>query len=667
MSQNPNNFDRTERLPVVDEYGYPVEEEPRRKKRPSSPKKSPKKNGFIEFFQNITEEQWNIVLVAAAVIVDLILCIELFYLTQFASIKTDLFITINLIGLVIILLINGLVYASIHFRNNIMKIISAVLLATLLIAGGIAGSLLTRVNNSIEEITSNEKTEDVSTSFVVYNKRSGDILMDINDLDGLKVGIVPDTSNAEMGMKKLSDEGISVEYVEFTSYGNAFTALLEESIDCAIMPKSYALVVGADESLEPYITDTTAILSFTETVTRKTETAGADKDLTKEPFTVLLSGENEGLADTIILVSINPVSMKVTMTSIARDSYVPIACYGGGMDKINASHVSSEDCLIATVENLTGIEVDYYVEFNFRAVVEIVNALDGLIVTNEKEFMGQSWNLTTDQLEVVYVPEGENIFMHGMQILALARERYAFADGDFARQRHQQMIIEAVIDKIMATRDPNVFVNVFEAAGKDVRTNMSVDQMLKFVNYIMLKSSRYYNPGNLAGVLNINQNTITGYNSQLWNDNLDMYLYIFRLWNGAITDTRNYVSRNLSTTMIPDVPVTVEWNGASTYTPPAICADAYAEQMLGPVGGPPEDEENKDSESASPSPSGDATASPAAGGETQPADSGTPETPTDQGEGGQTPEDTSGGEQSAEPAPAEGGGEGEAPAEGGGQ
>ena len=74
-------------------------------------------------------------------------------------------------------------------------------------------------------------------------------------------------------------------------------------------------------------------------------------------------------------MSVNPVSMKVTMVSIPRDSYVPISCYNGGKSKINSAHASSEACLVQTVQNLTGITIDYTIEFNFASVIQVVDAV----------------------------------------------------------------------------------------------------------------------------------------------------------------------------------------------------------------------------------------------------------------------------------------------------
>jgi LCP family protein required for cell wall assembly len=167
-----------------------------------------------------------------------------------------------------------------------------------------------------------------------------------------------------------------------------------------------------------------------------TSEAGDEQDLTSEPFTVLLIGNADGLSDTMILCSVNPISMRVTMSSLARDSYVPITCYGGAYNKLNSANAVSRDCLISTIEELVGVSIDYYVETNFEGVVEIVDALGGIVVDNDTEFVGQT-SSSTRGTYTVWVPAGDDVVLNGEQALAFARERYAYATGDFARQEHQ--------------------------------------------------------------------------------------------------------------------------------------------------------------------------------------------------------------------------------------
>ena len=90
--------------------------------------------------------------------------------------------------------------------------------------------------------------------------------------------------------------------------------------------------------------------------------------------------------------------------------------------------------------------------------------------------------------------------MNGMDALGFARERYAFPDGDFARQRHQQEIIQQVVSKLMASKSPQMFLDVLEAAGDNIKTNFTVEQMTSFVNYTLQKAQRYYNQGDISGI-----------------------------------------------------------------------------------------------------------------------------------------------------------------------
>ena len=329
------------------------------------------------------------------------------------------------------------------------------------------------------------------------------------------------------------------------------------------------------------IANTTSILDFEEKVTIQNQ-AGSDKDITSEPFTVLLIGTADGLSDTMILCSVNPISMKVTMSSIARDSYVPITCYNGGQSKINAARAVSRDCLINTIESLIGVDIDYYVDTNFQGVVDIVDALGGIVVDSPLAFVGQNASSERGHY-TVYVPAGEQVTLDGEQALAFARERHLFASGDFARQEHQQQVIAAIVQKIMRTRDINTFLNVLQAAGDNIQTNFTLNQMTNFVSYAMQKANRYYDSSHIEKILDIQSSRVTGYSSSKWDEGSQLALYIYRLWQGSITDTRNAIERNINL----DSPITAEsskikWSINWEFTKPSISQDAYAETIIAP-------------------------------------------------------------------------------------
>lgn len=582
----------TEETPQ-EEYEEPKQEvkKPKKKSNNNKKKQEPKKEE-----KNIFKKEWskdpfvlNVVVTIGTVILNLLIAIVLFNTTRFASISTNIFLYLNLGILIALILVDLLVILMIRTKKIFLFVISAIIVSLLVGVGGYSFYALGRVNKSVTNITSETKEETVSASLVIYTASSGSPITDISDLEGKKVGIATDTTTAEIAQKRLKSENINVDYVELSGYTNVLSELIAGNIDCAVLPATYQSQFEDDENLANYLTDTQSILDFSDTVVSTGE-AGADKDITKEPFTVLVTGENQGLADTIILMSVNPISMKVTMTSIARDSYVPISCYGSS-DKINSAHASSESCMVQTVENLTGVDIDYTIEFNFASVVQVVDAVGGVDVDVETSFYAQCWNVERDELEVIYIEQGDNQHLDGERALGFARERMAFADGDFARQRHQQEIIEQVVEKLMQSKDPQMFLDILDAAGENIKTNFTVNQMTSFINYALKKANRYWDQTSMSGLFNFVTSRIYGYSAGLWNESLELELYIYRLFNGSIADNVAAIERNMDLDADITSPDDVSWSAADGYTPDPISQEWYNEAQITDSGKPEETED----------------------------------------------------------------------------
>lgn len=623
---------------------------------PQTPKnkksKKPKKG---EFKKDPTV--LNIIVTIFTIVANILVVYVLFNTTKFSSIGQNIFMMINIVVLAILLLLDLLVILMIRTRKIALFVISIVVLSLFVGGGGYGFYALGRVNKNVTKITGEKKEEEVSASLVIYSGTSGDPITDVKDLEGRRVGVAKGTKTEEIAKTKLSSSNTNVEYVEVNGYTDLLSNLITGAVDCAVMPVNYQSQFEEDENLAAYLPDTQSILDFSETITSESET-GANKDITKEPFTVLVTGENEGLADSIILMSVNPISMKVTMTSIARDSYVPISCYGSS-EKINAAHASSESCMVKTVENLMGIDIDYTIEFNFASVVQVVDAVGGVVVDIPVSFDAQCWNIYTDELAVFRLEAGENVYLDGARALGFVRERMAFPDGDFARQKHQQEVMEQIIQKIMSSKDPQMFLNVLDAAGDNIKTNFTVEQMTGFINYALQKSKRYYDSNNISGLFNFESSRVYGYAANLWNSSLQMDLWIYRLFNGSIQDCANAIKRNLSTTATPDTPASVSWSAANTFTPDPVSQEVYNETRITDDGRPADVPEPSESTEPTDSPTPSASASPTTSSEPtpEPTVEPTPE-PTVVPTTEPTVEPTTP-EQPVEPAPDQPGGEGE--------
>nr|WP_246017168.1 LCP family protein [Micromonospora pisi] len=151
--------------------------------------------------------------------------------------------------------------------------------------------------------------------------------------------------------------------------------------------------------------------------------------------------------DTIILAHIPADRSSAQLISIPRDTWVPVpksqSGNNGGVDaKINAAFAwGGVALMVQTVESYTNVRIDHVAMVDFAGFKEIVDALGGVEVNVDTNFT------STHSLDHPRKYVKGPMEMDGATALDYARERYAFADGDFARIRHQQQVIKAILDK----------------------------------------------------------------------------------------------------------------------------------------------------------------------------------------------------------------------------
>lgn len=207
----------------------------------------------------------------------------------------------------------------------------------------------------------------------------------------------------------------------------------------------------------------------------------ADKvAVTQEPFNIYITGidqweSEKGLdlerSDVNMIITVNPVTKKVLLTSIPRDSYVKLHT-AQQMDKLTHTGVYGVDETIYTVEDWLGIDLNYYVKMNFSAAVEIIDALGGVKVYSPVDF-------TSSLKEDYHYKKGWQ-YLGGYKALYFARERHAFEGEDSARVENQQIIVKAVIKKMTSsTALLTNYGEVMNAASRNMHTNMSSAEMME--------------------------------------------------------------------------------------------------------------------------------------------------------------------------------------------
>lgn len=404
-----------------------------------------------------------------------------------AGIETAIRITALVIFYLLLIgyLIGGLVALIAKKKKTLIFLSIIVLLLSAIF--GFASYYINKTYNKIDTI---------SKKYVTYT--SNMIAMKDTDEDDIEdIGIISNQEDIEgyiLAQEIIKKENIDKDsLVEYDDYFEMLTDMYAGDIDAAFVTSNYAVSFATEELFANMSEDVKVVYEFSKKMKNQdnVDIASSGKKLT-EPFTILLLGvdsEKDGLnanqafnGDTLMMITFNPNTMNATMFSIPRDTYVPIACRGGKENKINSSAAYGTKCVIDTIEDLTDIDIDYYVKVNFKGVVDLVNALDGVEVDVPVSFCEQDSNRLFGANEICLKPGVQTL--DGEQALALSRHRKTLPLGDFQRVQHQQLVVEGIAKKAKTIRDVDEFYEILDAVSKNIDTNMSTNQMLSFYNVL---------------------------------------------------------------------------------------------------------------------------------------------------------------------------------------
>lgn len=209
--------------------------------------------------------------------------------------------------------------------------------------------------------------------------------------------------------------------------------------------------------------------------------AALNVEVTEKPFNIYITGidqweEEKGYdlerSDVNMILTVNPVSKQILLTSIPRDAYVKLHT-AQQMDKLTHTGIYGVEETLKTVEDWMGIDINYYVKMNFTAARDIINAMGGIRVYSPVEF--------DSSLRDYHYEKGWND-LGGREALFFARERHAFEGQDAIRVENQQRVVEAMIKKMTSsTTLLTKYGDVMDAAGDNLSTNMSADEIRSLV------------------------------------------------------------------------------------------------------------------------------------------------------------------------------------------
>lgn len=398
---------------------------------------------------------------------------------------------------------------------------------------GALGGVIQYFYGTVDSI--NKKYVTYSSSLVVLKDNEA---KKAKDLKNYKIGILKDKKSPEgyiipqeiIKEDKLKDNN---KIVKYESYTEMITDLYAKEVDAIFLTTDYPTIYSSIAGYEQ-IANETKIIETKEKKMKKSdtsteETASSGKSVT-EPFTILLMGIDStdeiltknaiANGDSLILITFNPKTLNVTMLSIPRDTYVPIACWASkDENKITHAAAYGTDCMMNTIENYFDVNIDYYAKINFKGLVKLVDALGGIDVDVPQ-------NLCTDDSsrgQQICIKEGRQ-HLNGEEALVLSRNRKQLVNGDFGRGQNQQLVIQAMVEKIKELRSVNQFTSVLNTVSNSLDTNLTTKQILSFYSVAkdIVKTGLSTEHSN---IVNIQQLYLEGQGAMIYDKRMKMTLY----------------------------------------------------------------------------------------------------------------------------------------------
>ena len=213
---------------------------------------------------------------------------------------------------------------------------------------------------------------------------------------------------------------------------------------------------------------------------------GADSALSNNSLSDVTKLASKALSDVNILAVVNPETKQILLVTTPRDSYVKITGPNGkkGYDKLTHAGNYGVEASISTLQDLYGVNIDYYVKINFSGCVSVVDALGGITIDSEVEF-----TCGDDASPIPYhFVKGENE-CDGEMAVAFSRERHAFVNGDFQRGRNQTAAIKGILQKATSPAILTKYSAVLDAVGDMFLTNIPTNTISDLVKLQLNDSS----------------------------------------------------------------------------------------------------------------------------------------------------------------------------------
>lgn len=422
------------------------------------------------------------------------LALLIFQIIKLNLLPAKLIVLVSLIMVILCLII----LLILHFKaKKFLPRILAGFIALCMCMGLAYGNyFIFKTDNTFDVVTSLADSKATTTSIVALKSSS---IKKEKDLKGKKIGTILDMDKkpTKRMLDDLNKDNIKYTTKDYSNLDELMEAFYSGEVDAICLNEKYRDILHETQAYFTFQTDTRIVhqnVHYTK-VEKNDNPSDPVNDISKDAFTILVSGndsygtlqDSNTRSDANLLLTVNPKTGTILMTSIPRDYYVELvcpdddpelACPEGSYDKLTHSGLMGVKSTEKTIEKALGIKINYNVRINFSSVVNLVDALDGIDLDIKKG----------EEVDIFYVNSqpGLSIGKHhvdGETALAFARERHAYLDGDNQRVRNQQKVFKAIFKRIISPKMITNYGKFMDAIAVAFDTNLSGDEISKFVKY----------------------------------------------------------------------------------------------------------------------------------------------------------------------------------------
>jgi len=504
------------------------------------------------------------------------IALMILYLNRYSGISENLRLLIGLLLIFMTLSLTFLGWWAIRKRYKMLAGFLSVVAGLLLLGSSYATYINISVYRSLNQMIVDQQTMDYS---LVVMADTG--ALDISDLDGMLIGRTDQSlSNHEFIDEFLADSGLAERngIIYFESHIAMIQRLYSGELDAIIIASGFEALLEEREGFQTIAIDTRVLEEISLTIDQPTPNRPIGS-LMSAPFSILLIGVDSidsmtGLADAVILATVNPQNLSVTMTSIPRDSYVHIPARGNMRDKIAHANSFGSWAIVEAVEGLFGMDIPFHVTVNMQAVVDLVDTLGGIDINVPISFSEQNSRRQFGRHRI-HLEAGQQI-LDGEEALALMRHRRSPGVGDLGRAAHQQLVLEGIVRQLLSNgTNVQEFLALLNVLGQNIETNLSVGEMTSVMQFLLDQLPNFTSP-NPMEYFHLMNMVLTGVDDLVMTPWYWFPLSMFFPFNGALADSYRLMSINLGN-QEPEMATHFFFNGFEPTGPRRWIAETYPE------------------------------------------------------------------------------------------